>query len=639
MNLFELFIKIAVDDDASGNIDKLSQKMGKGLQTAAKIGVAAVGTAAAAIATMTKQSVDAYSEYEQLAGGAAKIFDQMNQTKILTDAQNAYKDLGLSASQYLAVMNDVGATFASTMGDEKGYNTARQGLQAISDYASGTGKNVDLLSEKFMMITRSSASYQSIADQFSGILPATSAAFLEQAQAAGILEDKYKKITEVPIDEYQEAVAKMLEKGVEALGLSGNTAAEAENTISGSLAAAKASWENLIVGFSDANADVDILLDNFIESVVIAVDNIVPVVSRAFPRILNAGKEIIKNLLNGIINSQNAVSKGATETIRTIVDVIGEMLPLVLQAGVKIIGQLLMGAIQSIPSLLVLGVHILEAVQSAVWTVSNGLAQVGFYIVEGIQKGVSNAWGNFLSWFTNLFNLLIEDVKNILGIASPSKVFKEIGKFAAEGFGIGFEDEFENVKNGIEKELSFDAFSTRANIKTGESGLAKIGSAYQHIIDRNAITLETNVYNQTYNDVFNKVSNTEISDFYENFERLSYVEEIDKKQSEISDFFETFEIGNYEENLIKNRIVNESETRAVNFVPVEKYISDLERSERRFSSEERTEYYDNQTQTRNTFGNIYINVEGAKYNNPYELAQTIAAELQNLIDRKAAVYA
>jgi hypothetical protein len=486
MNLFELFIKIAVDDDASGNIDKLSQKMGKGLQTAAKIGVAAVGTAATAIAALTKQSVDAYSEYEQLAGGAAKIFDQMNQTKILTDAQNAYKDLGLSASQYLAVMNDVGATFASTMGDEKGYNTARQGLQAISDYASGTGKNVDLLSEKFMMITRSSASYQSIADQFSGILPATSAAFLEQAQAAGILEDKYKKITEVPIDEYQEAVAKMLEKGVESLGLAGNTAAEAENTISGSLAAAKASWENLIVGFSDANADVDLLLDNFIESVVIAVDNIVPVVSMALPKILDAGKKIIKNLLNGIINSQNDVSKGATETIRTIVDVIGEMLPLVLQAGVKIIGQLLLGTIQSIPSLLVLGVHILEAVQSAVLTASNGLAQVGFYIVEGIQKGVSNAWGNFLSWFMNLFNLLIEDVKGILGIASPSKVFKEIGKFTAEGFGIGFDDEFSNVKQDIEKSLDFNDVSVGINssirsIGSGRAAMYNSGTSYGDI--------------------------------------------------------------------------------------------------------------------------------------------------------------
>ena len=100
------------------------------------------------------------------------------------------------------------------MGDAAGYEAAKTGLKAISDYASGTGKNVDELSQKFTLITRSTSSYQSIADQFSGILPATSAGFLEQAQAAGVLSGKYKQLTEVPIDEYQAAVSKMLEKGV-----------------------------------------------------------------------------------------------------------------------------------------------------------------------------------------------------------------------------------------------------------------------------------------------------------------------------------------------------------------------------------------------------------------------------------------
>ena len=233
MNLFELFIKIGVDDQASGKLSKLSSSLGKGLATAAKIGTAAVGAAATGLAALTKSAVDGFAEYEQLAGGAAKIFDEMNQADILRDAQNAYKDLGLSANQYLAVINDVGATFAATMGDAAGYEAAKTGLKAISDYASGTGKNVDELSSKFTLITRSTSSYQSIADQFSGILPATSAGFLEQAQAAGILSDSYTQLTEVPIDEYQAAVSKMLEQGVADLGLANNTVMESETTISG----------------------------------------------------------------------------------------------------------------------------------------------------------------------------------------------------------------------------------------------------------------------------------------------------------------------------------------------------------------------------------------------------------------------
>ena len=239
MNLFELFVKIGVDDQASDKISSLSSKIGNGLKTAANIGATAVGAAAAGITALTTAAINSFAEYEQLAGGAQKIFDQMDYSKIAQDANNAYKELGLSANQYLAVINDVGATFATTMGDEAGYEAAKTGLKAISDYASGTGKNVNELSQKFTLITRSTSSYQSIADQFSGILPATSAGFLEQAQAAGLLSDKYTQLTEVPIAEYQEAVSKMLEKGVSDLGLANNTMDEAFSTLSGSLAMAR----------------------------------------------------------------------------------------------------------------------------------------------------------------------------------------------------------------------------------------------------------------------------------------------------------------------------------------------------------------------------------------------------------------
>ena len=184
--------------------------------------------------------------------------------------------MGLSANQYLAVINDVGATFAATMGDEAGYEAAKTGLKAISDYASGTGKNVDELSQKFTLITRSTSSYQSIADQFSGILPATSAGFLEQAQAAGILSDSYTQLTDVPIAEYQEAVSKMLEKGVEELGLANNTVLESETTISGSLAAMKAAADNFLVALVDDNANVGESFGVLASSVGSFLDNVIP---------------------------------------------------------------------------------------------------------------------------------------------------------------------------------------------------------------------------------------------------------------------------------------------------------------------------------------------------------------------------
>ena len=255
-----------------------------GLKKVASVSFKAIGVGLAGVATglgkVAYETVQAYGEFEQLKGGMEKIFDEANQEQIMKDANNAYLYLGLSANDYLRTINDVGATFAATMGDQKGYETARTGMLAISDYASGTGKNIDLLSEKYTLITRSTSSYQSIADQFSGILPATSKDFLAQAKAAGYLDDKYTELTKVPVAEYQEAVSKMLKKGVENLGLTENTANEATSTVTGSLGMMKATWQNLLNAMGSGDG-LDQCVDNMVNSVEAFANNVMPVAERA----------------------------------------------------------------------------------------------------------------------------------------------------------------------------------------------------------------------------------------------------------------------------------------------------------------------------------------------------------------------
>lgn len=462
MNLFELFVKIGVDDQASGKLSKISSGLGAGLAVAAKVGIAAVGAASAAIVGLTTQAVNSFAEYEQLAGGAAKIFDEMSQTKILDDARNAYKELGLSMNEYLAVINDVGATFAQTMGDEAGYEAARKGLQSISDYASGTGKSVDVLSDKFTMITRSTASYQSIADQFSGILPATSAGFLEQAQAAGFLEDSYKSLTEVPIAEYQQAVTDMLEKGVADLGLANNTAMEAATTISGSLAALSASWKNLITGIADSNADLDGLMDDFIGSVKNATKNIMPTIGTALngigrliqevvpvamqyipqiiteflptigeaaigivtsigtaifdniDQILEWGQNMLDTLLDGINSNTGNISSVVTQIVTTFGMFILENLPEIIMAGVNLLLSLVQGIIASIPELATAATQAIIQLASYIISAENleKLISLGGELINALSEGIENVVAELIS----VGEKVVESIKS--GISS-----------------------------------------------------------------------------------------------------------------------------------------------------------------------------------------------------------------------------
>ena len=102
MNLFELFVKIGVDDQASGKLSKLSSSLGKGLAAAAKIGTAAVGAASTAIVGLTKSAVEGYAAYEQLAGGVETLFGAGGKSleeyatsmgKSIEEVENKYWDL------------------------------------------------------------------------------------------------------------------------------------------------------------------------------------------------------------------------------------------------------------------------------------------------------------------------------------------------------------------------------------------------------------------------------------------------------------------------------------------------------------------------------------------------------------------
>ena len=449
--------------EKSGNsLANFAGKLGKGLAMAAKIGAAAVGAAATGIIAITKQSVESFAEYEQLAGGASKIFDEMSQTKILDDARNAYKELGLSMNEYLAVINDVGATFAQTMGDEAGYEAARKGLQAISDYASGTGKNVDVLSDKFTMITRSTASYQSIADQFSGILPATSAGFLEQAQAAGFLEDSYKSLTEVPIAEYQQAVTDMLEKGVADLGLANNTAMEAATTISGSLAALGASWKNLITGIADDNADLDGLMDDFIGSVKNATKNIMPTIGTALngigkliqevvpvamqyipqiiteflptigeaaigivtsigtaifdniDQILEWGQNMLDTLLEGINSNTGNISSVVTQIVTTFGTFILENLPEIIMAGINILIALVQGIVNSIPELATAATKAIIELAAYLISAENleKIISLGADLINALSEGIENVVEELVSVGEDVVNSIKKGISS-----------------------------------------------------------------------------------------------------------------------------------------------------------------------------------------------------------------------------------
>lgn len=156
MNLFELFIKIGVDDQASDKISSMSDKLAGGLKTAAKVGTAAVATAAAGIAAITKNAVENYAEYEQLVGGAELMFGEAFDS-VMQKSQEAYKTVQMSQNEYLQQVNGFATGLKTALGgnEQAAADLAHKIIKAEADVVAATGNSQEAVQNAFNGIMKS----------------------------------------------------------------------------------------------------------------------------------------------------------------------------------------------------------------------------------------------------------------------------------------------------------------------------------------------------------------------------------------------------------------------------------------------------------------------------------------------------
>lgn len=126
-------------------------------------------------------------------------------------------------------------------------------------------------------------------------------------------------------------------------GITGTTAKEAATTIQGSVNSMKAAWQNLIVGIADDNQDFDKLMDDFVDSVETAGDNIIPRVEKS---------------LDGVAK---LVEKGSQKIIPKAIQVITKNLPKFISAGTKVVSAIAQGITKNAPELLKAGRNALSS--------------------------------------------------------------------------------------------------------------------------------------------------------------------------------------------------------------------------------------------------------------------------------------
>lgn len=201
------------------------------------------------------------------------------------------------------------------------------------------------------------------------------------------------------------------------LGLTGVAADEAKTTLTGSMGAVKASWENVMAALTTGEG-LETAMANMGESV--------------------------SNFANVVLQMFGQLAPQIPGLITGLADIFVQNAPQFLASGVAMVLQIAVGLIKAIPDLIQQLPEIWNAIKSAFAEVD--WWSIGKDVIMGIINGLRD-WGSAL-WneIGNLARNAWQSAKSALGIGSPSKVFaQEVGRWIPAGMAQGIEDNLEPI--------------------------------------------------------------------------------------------------------------------------------------------------------------------------------------------------
>lgn len=117
------------------------------------------------------------------------------------------------------------------------------------------------------------------------------------------------------------------------MGIMGTTSKEAATTIQGSTASMKSAWENLLTGIADPEQDFQALVDNLVDSVITAGNNIIPRIKEIVPTLIDGLSELVTQLapyVSGVIMElEPTIEEGLQALFGGLSSVASELQPIV----------------------------------------------------------------------------------------------------------------------------------------------------------------------------------------------------------------------------------------------------------------------------------------------------------------------
>ena len=221
----------------------------------------------------------------------------------------------------------------------------------------------------------------------------------------------------------------------------------------------------MIVALSTGLADsMPELIPSIVEAVILIVDTII----NNMDKILEAAFAIIEGLAIGLINALPRLLEALPLIITSIIDFITSNIPRIVELGIILIVQLGAGLIMAIPKLITSYNQISDSIIKGIGKAAISIVEVGKNIVIGLWDGIASMMSWIKEKISGFVSGIVNNVKGVLGIQSPSTVFAGIGTNMSLGLGEGFAKAMNSVKDDMNNSIP-KSFDIDANIRNGTS--------------------------------------------------------------------------------------------------------------------------------------------------------------------------
>jgi len=411
-------------EKSGGKFEKLGSVL-KGIGTAMGAVAAAAGAAAVKLG---KEVISAYADYEQLVGGVDTLFKD-NSKELQSYAANAYKTAGLSANEYMETITSFSASLIQSLGGdtEKAVKYADMAITDMSDNANKMGTDMSMIQSAYQGFAKQNYTMLDNLKLGYGGTKSEMERLLADAEAiSGIHYD---------LESYADIVD-AIHVIQTSMDITGTTAKEAEHTISGSINALQAAGKNLLVGFGNADADMEQLCGNMAEALKNVIANITPVIenivkalptatkalleaiAELLPTLLDTVTQLFSQLLTTILELLPQLIPAAVQAVMTVAQAVIDNLPLLIDAATQMIVSLVQGLADALPQLI-------PAAVEAVTTIVQGLIDnlpllldAALQLILGLAQGLLAALPQLIeslpAIITGIVDFLISGIPQIM---------------------------------------------------------------------------------------------------------------------------------------------------------------------------------------------------------------------------------